>query len=312
VNFYQHHIGDFDVATAHLTACEDGIYSRLVRRYYATEKPLEPDIAKLQRLVRARTKDEKQAVVDVLNEFFFLREDGWHDEKINLAIEEFLAGEPEREVKKANEDNRLKRHRDERARLFKIITDAGEHAPWNTPIAELRELAKSIADSTPAPETATQPATAPATPATATQYPSPNTQYPSPIKKKKGAKAPLSADQLPPRMEALVALYHEVLPELPAVRVMDREREQALRDFWNWVLTTNRPDGPPRATNDDEVLAWTRDYFGQARESDFIMGRGKRSPEHKNWRCSIEYLLSSRGIKKILEETQAMGPEQYV
>lgn len=114
----------------------------------------------------------------------------------------------------------------------------------------------------------------------------------------------MSADELPPWMESLVAIYHEVLPELPGVRVMDKVREQALQDFWDWVLTSKRPDGTPRATNTDEALAWVRDYMARARNNDFIMGRGTRSAEHQNWRCSIEYLLSSRGMKKVIEETK--------
>ena len=122
--------------------------------------------------------------------------------------------------------------------------------------------------------------------------------------RKKGAKAPMSADKLPPWMESLVAIYHETLPELPGVRVMDQERDQALRDFWDWVLTSSRPDGTRRATTEDEALAWARDYMSRARHNDFIMGRGPKSPEHKNWQPSIEYMLSSRGIKKVLEETK--------
>lgn len=122
-------------------------------------------------------------------------------------------------------------------------------------------------------------------------------------KKKRGAKAPLSAD-LPTWMQALIDLYHEVLPELPGVAVMNAEREQALRDFRDWVLTSKR-NGAPRATNDDEMLAWAREYFGRARLNDFIMGRGPRSPEHKNWRCSIEYLLSAKGMQKVIEQTEA-------
>ena len=108
-------------------------------------------------------------------------------------------------------------------------------------------------------------------------------------------------------MQAVVSLYHELLPELPAVRVMDKEREQALRDFWDWVLTSHRPDGSQRATNEQEALAWVRDYFERARHNDFIMRRGYISPEHKNWRASIEYLLSSRGMKKVIEETQEVA-----
>lgn len=89
---------------------------------------------------------------------------------------------------------------------------------------------------------------------------------------------------------------------------MDQDREKAITSFWKWVLTTNTPDGSPRATTADEALGWTRKYFDRARSNDFIMGRGSRSAEHANWRCSIEYLLSSRGMKKVIEETQEVAP----
>ena len=89
MNYYEHHIGDYDQATAHLSAVEDGIYSRLIRRYMATEKPLPADVPALQRLVRAHTKDEKKAVQTVLDEFFELREDGYHQHRCDEEIARF-------------------------------------------------------------------------------------------------------------------------------------------------------------------------------------------------------------------------------
>ncbi|HVM93903.1 MAG TPA: YdaU family protein [Terriglobales bacterium] len=178
MNYYEHHIGDYDEATSHLTACEDGIYCRLIRKYMAKEQPLPDDLPALQRLVRARTREEKNAVASILTEFFYLRDGFWHQKTCDEVIEKFHAGKPEREVKKANEDNRLKKHREERSALFRALTEVGEHAPWNTPMGELREMVKRVTAT--APETLSQPlpATAPATPATATQTPIPNTQYP--------------------------------------------------------------------------------------------------------------------------------------
>lgn len=122
---------------------------------------------------------------------------------------------------------------------------------------------------------------------------------------KKGAKAPLSPVELPTWMTALIDLWHTVLPELPGVEVMNEERLRALREFRDWVLTTPRRDRSMRATNDDEMLVWAKSYFERARLSDFIMGRGVRSPEHKNWRCSLEYLLSAKGMQKVIEQIEA-------
>lgn len=171
MNYFEHHIGDYAEATAHLTFVEDAAYSRMIRKYYATEKPLPADVKAVQRLVGARAKEEREAVATVLEEFFVLAEDGWHNTRCDAEIARFRDGEPEREAKKANEDNRLKRHREERARLFKVLTDNGLHAPWNIGMNELRAMVKALPDTgldTPA---SPLPATAPATPATATQSP---------------------------------------------------------------------------------------------------------------------------------------------
>lgn len=174
MNYYEHHIGDYDKNTSHLTACEDGIYSRMIRRYMDKERPLDVDTKEIKRIVRARNREEKSAVDAILKEFFHFENDGWHHKTCDETIAAYQAGEPEREVKKANEDNRMKRHREERARLFKAITDAGQHAPWNIGMNELRELVKRLPETLLPP----LPATAPATPATATQSPIPNTHTP--------------------------------------------------------------------------------------------------------------------------------------
>lgn len=178
MNYYEHHIGDYAEATAHLTLLEDAVYSRLLRKYYATEQPLPADKKKLARWVGAvGNKDALAALDAVLDDFFTLQEDGYHQARCDAEIEAFREGEPERELKKVNEKNRMDNHRKERARLFKVLTDAGGHAAWNIGIGELRALVKSVAGGkNPPPET--PPATAPATPATATQTPDTNTHYP--------------------------------------------------------------------------------------------------------------------------------------
>lgn len=199
MNYYEHHIGDYAEATQHLTILEDGVYTRLLRKYYASEKPLPAEIAKVQRLVVARSKEEREAVESVLREFFELREDGWHQDRCDVEIERYRAGEPEREAKKANEEARLKKHREERAALFAKLTAAGQHAMWNITMKELRERVAGLPNTTPeaAPETRTatapatpetlqvgEPATALATPVTATQTPDTTTHTQTPTKER--------------------------------------------------------------------------------------------------------------------------------
>jgi uncharacterized protein YdaU (DUF1376 family) len=89
MNYYEHHIGDYTVATLHLSFTEDATYSRLLRRYYATEKPLPKDIKVIQKLIGAASKLEKTAVETILNEFFVLAEDGWRQPRCDHEIRRF-------------------------------------------------------------------------------------------------------------------------------------------------------------------------------------------------------------------------------
>lgn len=103
----------------------------------------------------------------------------------------------------------------------------------------------------------------------------------------------------------IVDLYHEQLPTLPKVRLMPDGRQRALRKFWGWVLSSKRPDGSRRAETAEQALGWLRDYFERAANNDFITGRGQRSPEHANWRCDLDFLLTEKGMKHVIEKTEA-------
>lgn len=196
MNYYEKHLGDYLKNAAHLTLLEHGVYSRLMDVYYVHEAPI--PAAKAARLIAARSKDELAALDAVLQEFFELREDGcWYQSRCDEDIAEYIAGEPEREAKKANELNRMHRHREERARLFKVITDAGEHLAWNVPISELRAAVQRVTGAAPrgvrggnaAPPPAT-PATATQTPDTSPQSPDTNPQYPEGKTQEQDADAP--------------------------------------------------------------------------------------------------------------------------
>lgn len=89
MNYYEHHIGDYAQATAHLSFIDDAAYSRLIRKYYAEEKNFPADIKSVQRLVGARTKDEREAVANILNEFFTLESDGWHNKRCDAEIAKY-------------------------------------------------------------------------------------------------------------------------------------------------------------------------------------------------------------------------------
>jgi len=86
---YQHHIGDFNKATRHLTRVERSIYRDMLDLYYETEKPLPDDIKAICRLVIARDNEEVTAVEQMLNEFFHKNCDGWAHVRCELEIEKY-------------------------------------------------------------------------------------------------------------------------------------------------------------------------------------------------------------------------------
>jgi uncharacterized protein YdaU (DUF1376 family) len=89
LNFYKHHLGDYDGATAHLSWDEDMAYTRLLRAYYRRERPI--GVAEAYRLARASSKAQRAAVDAVLAEFFCQREDGWHNKRADAEVAAYQA-----------------------------------------------------------------------------------------------------------------------------------------------------------------------------------------------------------------------------
>lgn len=75
MNFYKRHIGDYIKKAGHLTLLEHGIYTRLMDVYYTREAGIPED--KAARLISARSKEELQALTNVLEEFFTLVDGLW-------------------------------------------------------------------------------------------------------------------------------------------------------------------------------------------------------------------------------------------
>jgi len=77
LHYYQHNISDYRADTGHLTLLEHGCYHQLLDQYYLNEEPLPLDIDKIFRLLTARTQDEKDAIKNVLKDFFMETEAGF-------------------------------------------------------------------------------------------------------------------------------------------------------------------------------------------------------------------------------------------
>ena len=85
MHYYQHHIGDFIKATSRLSDGQTMAYLRLLWMYYDSEKPLKPDTEILAFKIGASQGDTQL----LLDSYFILCENGWHQKRCDLEIEEY-------------------------------------------------------------------------------------------------------------------------------------------------------------------------------------------------------------------------------
>ena len=92
MNLYLHHIGDFNNATRHLTRVERSVYSDAIDMYYDTEQALPcVDFDALARRLMCRSDEEKQALRDVLGEFFIKTDAGYTQSRCDEEIAKYRA-----------------------------------------------------------------------------------------------------------------------------------------------------------------------------------------------------------------------------
>jgi uncharacterized protein YdaU (DUF1376 family) len=101
MHYYQHNIGDYRRDTAHLTLLEHGVYRQLIDQYYLNEKPLPLDLGKICRLMSVHTEEEKNAIKNVLEDFFMEVKNGYAHKRCEAAIEEYHS-QIEKKVKASN------------------------------------------------------------------------------------------------------------------------------------------------------------------------------------------------------------------
>lgn len=172
MNYYEHHLGDYLRDTAHLSMLEDGAYRRLIDAYYIREAPLPPTTREVFRLVRAQSKQDREAVETVLREFFTETPDGWVHSRCDREIERYHAKAPDREAKRENDCERQRRARERRKTLFESLRSHGVVADFNATTSELEALL-SRATSRDVTQPVTRDNTATHTPDTSHQSPDP-------------------------------------------------------------------------------------------------------------------------------------------
>jgi hypothetical protein len=95
--------------------------------------------------------------------------------------------------------------------------------------------------------------------------------------------------------EQIKALYSELCPELPAIKVWDTGRQTSLRARWNAMAKAKG------WKSEAEGLAWFRKFFETVAASDFLMGRIAPRPGYENKQFNIDFLTSTRGFTGVIE-----------
>mgnify|MGYP001145268768 CR=1 FL=1 len=119
MNFYPHHIGDFDKATRHLTRVERSVYRDAIEIYYDTETALTSDLSKLGKRLICRSDEEKAALKSVLDEFFELTEEGYFHTRCDSELSKYRentsakskAGKASAEARRKKAEEREKKRR---------------------------------------------------------------------------------------------------------------------------------------------------------------------------------------------------------
>lgn len=265
MNYYEKHIGDYIKDTVSLSMLEDGAYNRLIDQCYQTEKPLPLDVKEIYREARAISAAERKAVDYVLRKFFVETEAGYVQKRINAEIARY---QDKQRKAKASADARWSKDRSH-SELDAFASDPHDASDMRT---------HSEGNALQSPDTSNQ-------------------------SLKKTVTSPAKLPTCP--HDAIVDLYHEVLHELPRVRLMPPKRKKAIGKIWDWVLTSKKKsDGSRRAESAEQALAWLRNYFDRARNNDFLMGRTPRVGEHANWQCDLDFLLTDKGMTQVIEKTK--------
>lgn len=89
MNYYEHHIGDYQRKTAHLSLAEHGAYTLMLQTFYATERPLPADRKVLYRLLRADTSAERKAVDAVVTQFWEGSDDGLTNKRAAEVLDQY-------------------------------------------------------------------------------------------------------------------------------------------------------------------------------------------------------------------------------
>jgi hypothetical protein len=89
--------------------------------------------------------------------------------------------------------------------------------------------------------------------------------------------------------QEIIALYHEILPVLPKVRIWDNSRRKFLKTRW-------------AEDKDRQSLDWWRKFFLDVAACPFLVGKG-----NTGWKADLEWLVRPKNFGKIMNGVYSNG-----
>ena len=262
MHYYKRNLGDYAKKAGRLSMLQHGAYTLLLDACY--DRECFPTEDQAIEWTWASTPDEEQAVRFVLSRFFQLQDDGTYlQTRVYDEIQLYKVGEIQNRL--------IALAREARKQNRPVFADACDRLR-----AEIKNepLSKTHAAWTVVIEALIKEHEAPPN-----QEPITNNQEPIDIHTENPSES-AGADPCP--HQAIVDLFHEVLPELARVRDITTKRQTQLRSRW-------------RQDKRFQSLDWWRKYFSVVRESDFLMGRSK------DWQADFDFLINASKFQKIIE-----------
>ena len=107
--------------------------------------------------------------------------------------------------------------------------------------------------------------------------------------------------------EKIIALYHEILPELARISIWNDERKKHLRTRWREIWERLRKRGE---SHDIEALFdWWRKYFACVKASPFLLGQ-VTDRSGKAFFADLEWLVKPANFAKVIEGKYLDRPAQ--
>lgn len=274
--FISIYTGDYLRDTRHLSPTKHGIYLLLLFHYWDQQAPLTLDEQELAGITNCRSADEIEALRYVLNRYFIRAEDGWYNKRME---EEICRAEVlSKERSKAGKKGAFSR----RSKSRKASKDAGSKQVLSNSSAIDKQLS-----------------------------------VPPHLKQEKEQKQKISAsgssyeeppaDVVTSKIEAttgvsnrapitrIIGAYHEALPDMPRMEVVNKTREGLIRQRWKDMAKLR---GFQSEAEGVEVF---RKFFVWIGKSRFLTGRVNPSGDRPPFVADLEWIMRPTNFAKIIE-----------